>query len=465
MLSRRDAISSGIATGLALGFGGRKVYAAETEPHFFIYGHLFFGADSSYLLDARPLKLTAAGKMQNYTAADAVPWVGANGTTALMSAPASPLLDFKNDISVINGVTMSVGFDGHEQNQGFIFTGSPFGGTSFVPQLNSFAGGPPIDTIMTSQLFGVPITNDGSSLALGADGLATLGKAFESGAQLDPNNPSAKFLLGQMEAAGNGAGALSIGAAAMARGFAQAAGLTAKLKALSFELPANNPDGTQTQPATPVGLQLINQFFRGGLARSIVYNIVGNYDVHDNTSCAQQPKTFATTVAELTGLIKFLKATEYANGKSLFDVTTVMVGAEFTRTMRQTFAPMIDQTGTDHNPLSNSFLVFGKGIKGGQVIGEGDMRDVDEAGALVGVSQAHKQLDPELLKIMGKPFDYQTFKPVDALLDTYDPARYLGFGAIANTMLDVFKVPDGVAPRRRFTAGGVVIPSLSPIMA
>lgn len=469
-LNRRELLyaTGSLLSAASMPFGVKRAQAAEgAKPHFFIYAHLFFGADPSYLLDARPLALTKAGKMQNFTGVEPEPWAGANGTTALMSSVAAPLKEFKDLISVVNGCVMSAGFDGHEQNQSFIFTGSPFGGTSFIPQLNA-ASPLALDAVMTSQLFGVSVANDGGTLTLDAGGLSTLGAAFAGAAPLDLGHPTAKFLLAAMDSAGSGTGALSLGSQAMRKSFVSASSLSEQLKLLKFETPTTFDPMTGNPIFTvPLGFQLIEQFFRRGLSRSIVYNVFGNYDTHDNGSCKAQPATFAKTVEEIVALIKFLKATPFdeATGQSMLDVTTVMVGSEFTRTMRQLFVSSIEETGTDHNPLSNSFLLLGKGIKGGQVVGEGDMRAVDAEGNLTDVSGAHKGQDQQLIKLMGKPFDYETMKPLSVLPETYDVSQYLGFNAVANTLLDVFGVSAEAGPRRRFTAGGAVIPSLKPLIA
>ena len=84
------------------------------------------------------------------------------------------------------------------------------------------------------------------------------------------------------------------------------------------------------------------------------------------------------------------------------DVTTFLVSAEFGRTMRQNYVPFAN-TGTDHNPASNMFLIGGKGIRGGMVIGESDFRASDET-----LSKAHLTIDPVKEKLVGRPFDFST---------------------------------------------------------
>lgn len=64
-------------------------------------------------------------------------------------------------------------------------------------------------------------------------------------------------------------------------------------------------------------------------------------------------------------LFTLFKKTPYGtNGGSLFDHTTFMVTSEFSRT------PALNASGgKDHNPMTNSVLLAGRGVKGGQVVG------------------------------------------------------------------------------------------------
>ena len=88
------------------------------------------------MFDARPLAMTAAGKIQNYLGQDPAPWTGKNGLITGATSLVKPLSPFKDRFSVMNGVVMTPSFDGHAQNMNFLFTGDPFGGDSFIPHLN-----------------------------------------------------------------------------------------------------------------------------------------------------------------------------------------------------------------------------------------------------------------------------------------------------------------------------------------
>lgn len=465
-LNRRDVVRSGLTL---LGTSclptlGTKALGQGTAPHFFIYVNLFPGADTSYLFDARQLSLTAANKMQNFLGKDPLVWEGTNGEKTLTTEITDPLKPFRDKFSVVNGVQMATTFDGHEQNQGFIFTGSPFGGESLLPHLNKKAR-LPLDMVSLFQIFGVNITNGGASLTTDAFALAGLPGAFLNGAP-KAGDPTAQLIKARLDALSQGEGNFSIGSRHMREGYVGSGSLAEKLKAMEFktDVTFDPVTGQQVQSGVPINLQVVGQFLKQGVSRTLHIGINGNYDVHDNGSCRQQPETFRSTVAQIIELFKFMQDTAYDETQSLFDVTTFVIGSEFSRTMRQQFAPNIDQTGTDHNPLCNSFMIGGKGVKGGLVLGASDNTSVDANGELENVSGAHKKLDPNLLKIMAKPFDYQTFKPKDELPEDFNVEHYLSFNSVANTLYEIFGFSQSEVPYRRFTQGGIVVPSLKPLI-
>jgi hypothetical protein len=120
----------------------------------------------------------------------------------------------------------------------------------------------------------------------------------------------------------------------------------------------------------------------------------------------------------------------------LLDVTTVLVASEFSRTMRQETLP-IDNTGTDHNPLSNTIIAAGKGIRGGVVLGGTDFNRAEEV-----LSGAHLSLDPKRLKRMGLPIDWRTGLPSPEAPAVYAPEKYLGIASVVNTVYSLFGVDE-----------------------
>jgi hypothetical protein len=124
--------------------------------------------------------------------------------------------------------------------------------------------------------------------------------------------------------------------------------------------------------------------------------------------------------------------------------------------MRQNSLP-IDNTGTDHNPLSNFAWIGGGGIKGGQVIGASDFQTSTEV-----LSKVHASLDPTSLKVMGRPFDFSTMRPRTDLPTSYDVKDYLNFASVINTIYQMFNVPK--SRYRKLDRFGSVAPVLSGLI-
>ena len=72
----------------------------------------------------------------------------------------------------------------------------------------------------------------------------------------------------------------------------------------------------------------------------------------------------SSVFSQLANLFRVFKAIPYGSG-SLFDATTFLFCSEFSRT------PYLNpKAGKDHNPLTNSVLLAGRGVRGGQVVGQ-----------------------------------------------------------------------------------------------
>src|SRR4051794_32030558 len=178
--SRRDVIRLGaIGAGTLLLPGTSPLAAADPEqdPHFFLLVVLDGGADPSYMFDARPLSMTRAGKIQNYLGEEPGVWSGSNGVSTLATRLVGPLRSFGDRFSVLNGVYMTPSFDGHLQNMNFLFSGSPFGGDSFIPHLNSAdTGRAPgsLDAVLPTAPVFVNVNNHSSVVPLEPNALEQL---------------------------------------------------------------------------------------------------------------------------------------------------------------------------------------------------------------------------------------------------------------------------------------------------
>lgn len=439
-LTRRGTLKMGCSLGGATLFGRSRLAFAKSEkeePHFFISLLAEGGLDCSYLFDARPRSMTAAGIIQNYNEDDSRLWTGSKGGQ-LLAGPSSVALEpYKNDFSVINGVIMSPGFDGHDQNLNYLYTGSPFGGESFVPHLNT--RGLPLDYIVDADRFQIDATNSAGGIPLGRASLESMREKIRSYPRLNQKSHLFQHLRGRATA--NGArenSRFATGSRMMSESLGQVPKIAKQIA--SIELPprpttsrAGRVDLSQLNDS----LELASASFRSGIAESVIIELrLENIDAHDQQTAKKLPEIAENVSAQIARVLEFLKSTPYNAQKSLFEVTTVLFASEFSRTMRQS-GKAIDQTGTDHNPLNNSVIVAGKGIAGGRIIGSSDLSSENEV-----ASKAHLLFDPECVKIMGRPFDFASEVSIFDDKRDFHIKNYLTFASVANTLLDVFGVSE-----------------------
>ena len=404
----------------------RSARAVEREPHFFLEVIITGGLDSTYLFDARPLALTAAGLQQNYIGKEPTEWSGNNGGRTLVAGPADTLRPFQADLAIVNGVVMSTSFDGHDQNLNVLLTGNPFGGLSMISRLNVDK---PLDFLKLGPIDGAAL-EDGRYLPLRVKAAKELqaSLAAASGAP----EPFNEFVQAGYAARSAGSGRFSAGVRALLDGARQSRNLEDRLA--SLKLPDDiDPEGNLGQD-----LVLVGESFRRGVSQAALIDLTGesDFDVHANSSARVQLPLYAAATSQLAEIFAFLTGTPYDDRQSLLDVTTVLVASEFSRTMRQEGQP-IENTGTDHNPLSNTILAAGKGIRGGVVLGGTDFNTPDEA-----LSGAHLSLDPKKLKRMGLPIDWKTGLPSAEAPSVYAADTYLGIGSVVNTVYSLFGVDE-----------------------
>jgi hypothetical protein len=407
------------------------------EPHFYLQLYYSNGFDSSYLFDGRPLSFTKAGKIQNYVGADPTPWVGRNGQSCLASSLVAPLSSYKDDFSVINGIFNPSRDDGHDQNRNVIFTGNSFGGDSFFPYLNDLAAPRSSLDFLVCGSLRVPFSNGNSSIALTSSGLGFFAGVVRNSKGSSPQDPSIEFLNSRLQFGSKGSGKFSEGVRNMLSGLGESFSVGTKFKGI--ELGINEGDSRILKE-----LKAAHKLFVSGITNCAVITDESNrnqlidLDTHDAESAANQPQSYGAVVAEIAEAFQFLKNTVFdeAKGLSLLDVTTVMISSEFGRTNCQVGNP-IDKTGTDHNPLSNMILLGGKGIKGGQVIGATDLDSLDNSGNYQNLSKPHLEFDPELIKRMGKPFNFESMQPYEAP-EVFHADHYLTMGSVVNTILKLY---------------------------
>lgn len=140
-----------------------------------------------------------------------------------------------------------------------------------------------------------------------------------------------------------------------------------------FDFAANTPEMealrghygiNQVDNSPGVGAALAAQAITNRVSRAVSVTLVGGLDTHDGNSWrgAQGLRQQAGFNA-IARLIQDLKGRPFGDGSSWFDHTTIMAFSEFSRT------PALNpQGGRDHH-FTNSCLIGGGGVRGGQVIG------------------------------------------------------------------------------------------------
>ena len=427
--------------------GAREAAAAADDPHFFLLIVLNGGADPAYMFDARPLSMTRAGRIQNYLGQEPFPWHGRNGVSTLASPLVKPLIPFRDWFSVLNGVYMAPGFDGHLQNMNFLFAGNPFGGESFIPHLNLAANGPApasLDAVSPTDALPVNVDNHSAVVSLNPWAAAGLATSLKRLRPIQSGDPLAEFVRGRVKANAEGPSRFAAGAQRMLAGLDGAPAVHRQLAKLV-------PPHAEAEPEQQA-VDLIAQCFRQSIARSAIYVLPEFFDVHSVEQAKGQPKLFTTAIKRLAEILEALDETPFDARRSMIDVTTLMVASEFGRTMRIAESP-IHATGTNHNALANSVLLGGKGVKGGLVIGASDL-----ANERAQASGAHRAMDPALEKTMGTPFDFAALRPISELPDEFDIEDHLTIGSVINTVYSLFDVSEN-----RYRALGRNLP-VAPVL-
>ncbi len=438
-LKRRDFCR--VLAGLPFVAATKETQPSE-QPHFFLQIVFSGGMDASYLFDARPLSFTDNGFLQNYLYrngdsskslhADPRPivWQDEYGGKTLVSPLIHSLTPYRSLFSVVNGVLMlSNGLVSHGQNMYFLFGGQSGNGDSFVPLLgqNSHC---PLHSVHIGDFGGDqnegPL-NFASSVALDVGTGLALAADLRAGSRLDVGSPGATFLSGRFKERARGSGELSRGAAKLLDGWLRTPALGAALEAVK-DAPGSSDLATS--------LAVAHQYFTAGVSSSLTIMVDHDpeIDVHGVPAAQDQLRYYSQIAAELETIFLWLTTTPYAQKQSMLDVTTVMIGTEFSRTMRQLGSP-IDATGTDHNPLTNTVLLAGKKIQGGRIIGSSDLQSLGTNNNLSDLSGAHRQLDPTTTSIMGRPFDFKQQKSIENLRETFVLEEYLVFPSIVNTLM------------------------------
>lgn len=288
----------------------------------------------------------------------------------------------------------------------------------------------PLDGLISGFIL-AELQNLGKTVPLGVDSAANLIPRLKQLPSLDLKDPVLAQLKGRMEANGQGLGRFAKGSSDMAEAFSQMPELASALA--KVDTSAANKEGLTDEEKF---LHLAAGIFRSGVAKTaiLVLSTDQAVDTHDEGGAKASPALAQAVVGKLDKIFKAMGDIEFGPGQSLWDVTTLMFGSEFGRTMRQSGKP-IDNTGTDHNPLNNSFLIGGKGVKSNLVIGASDFKTADEE-----LSGAHLSKDKESMKTVGRPFDFQTQSSREDKPAEFKADDYLNVASVVNTIYHLYGV-------------------------
>ncbi len=156
--------------------------------------------------------------------------------------------------------------------------------------------------------------------------------------------------------------------------------------------------------------------FTHSAARTCFLEILGALDTHANhpKNHLMRLQSQWQTISEIFHLYQNMP---FKSG-SLFDATTFVVMSEFSRT-----SCLNSAQGKDHNPLTNSVLMAGKGIRGGMTVGASKLIDRQKAPGG----------NPYQISM---PFDFQT----GLVVDSKDFASFISPENIGQTIGEMFSV-------------------------
>lgn len=426
----------------AFGLARSAPSSSPEDQHFFLYINIPGGLDASYLFDARPLAMTGDKLIANYHGKDPILYRGTNGETTLRTSLTDPLMKFQDRFSVINGVVMSPNLVGHDQLMNVLLTGNPFGGDSFFPWTNK--SGLPLDFITSGPIPLVQLNNIQGSMQLSPKACKDLGAKIQ---KIASNQSMIGQIQNRAELIGKGKTSLAASSRRMGSSVNSLGDLAGKLAQMTLnpsDMSSISDPRERFVKSIEQDITMLSESMRVGLTNAGVLLMFDNIDTHNAKAASELPLKIAMFSEAIAAVFTHLESVQMPSGRSMLDHTTFLIGTEFSRTMRQPGAP-IDQTGTDHNALTNTLIVGGKGVRGGQVIGQSDFQSSTET-----LSPAHLSADPSKLSIMGRPFDFETNRSITGVLpQSFEVTQYIGASNVTNTIQDILGIPK----ERRFTYG------------
>ncbi|MES2965278.1 MAG: DUF1501 domain-containing protein [Bdellovibrionota bacterium] len=370
-MNRRDFLmKSAYASGLVLAsqtlpgwmgtaFAQNQSATAAAEDHFLLVLRVNGAWDVTMAMDARlPSDLQKAGADQDdffYLYKDEEIVKAGEG---LFAPPAAALVKHVDDIAIINGIMMMSQNNVHEQNRAYMVSGSTNADDGAFPfQLAMTLGDAPLG--VAHQYEYEQIQTGGYPSMTRINELMTSKSVSQS--QTDAIMRARVKQIAKINGRAR--------ARALVNSQVTAVDSNVKLKRmneLSVEFASKAPNGNDRLKAVSSVLAA----FAAGTVRYAVYDFQADskLDTHFDHA-AKHPTGLKEAFDNVAAVIELMKSLPYtkADGQvdgTMFDHTTVVVMSEFARTPWKE-----NGSGTGHNPLCNSALLFGKNIQGGRVHG------------------------------------------------------------------------------------------------
>ncbi|MCX6124462.1 MAG: DUF1501 domain-containing protein, partial [Proteobacteria bacterium] len=367
--TRRSFLEQSAQVSLALGamslVGAKSAFARDgqslspsAEPgdrHFFFHIQISSGVDVQYTFDSRPLDMTAKKLIANYHGQEPILYTGSNGQSTYRTSLTDPLMKWSDRFSIVNGVVMSPSFDGHDQGTNILFTGSPFGGDSYLPWANT--KNTALDYVESGFVF-ASVTNNSGAMSLDPKSCKAL--ALRVG-ELGRQGRTLTALGRRAERAGIGKSSLAQSSRLMSKAIGNVPAFAQSFSAVQLTEPmAFDPNNLREKllSETKSNVEMFTELMRTGITDNALMSINLEIDAHDMKT-AQSLTTKLPAIAEALALVfEQLSVTPSPSGRSMLEDTTILIGTEFARTMRQSYNAF-EKTGTDHNPLTNTLIIGG----------------------------------------------------------------------------------------------------------
>lgn len=335
MHSRRDFLKIGLGTSsqMIFNFGvfdfllnSPNAFASQNDDHFFIYIHISRAWDTSLFSD--PYLQESKPKESEYFIEYNTSQVFQAGQNYYGPA-ILPLKKYLNNCAVINGVYMNAQDIGHDSLTNYMCTAG--GGSTATDIVNQNLLSP---NLLIREL---PILSNTTGLALPS--MSTVRQIGSDSSK----SPTEAFSL------------------------ARASTRTSYTNLLKKMQNSNSNDNSFNQEEMDQLIRLSQRFssewatlvynFKHSQSRTAQLIIESNIDTHQNHE-QNHLQNLRESFTQIADLMNMLEQTEYKNGTSLLSRTTIMIASEFSRT-----PGLNSQKGKDHNPTSNSVLLFGPNIK------------------------------------------------------------------------------------------------------